>query len=144
MVINKIVNWFKQAKPTPTNEDLCVQIGCHFEEVAEFAEALSPELKHCSLVQLADMFKNKDEPVMALVNDLNREDRIKMLDALGDQSVTGTGVATFMGADFEGALEEINRSNYSKFDADGKPIFNEQGKIMKGENYTKPELEQFV
>lgn len=144
MVINKIVNWFKQAKPTPTNEDLCVQIGCHFEEVAEFAEALSPELKHCSLVQLADMFKNKDEPIMVLVNDLNHNSRIKMLDALGDQVVTGTGVATFMGANFEGVLDEINRSNYSKFDADGKPIFNEQGKIMKGESYTPPELERFV
>lgn len=43
-----------------------------------------------------------------------------------------------MGMDWEGALKEVNRSNYSKFDNEGKPIFLANGKIAKSSNYTPP------
>lgn len=49
-----------------------------------------------------------------------------------------------MGFDMSGALKEVNLSNWSKFDENGNPIFNENGKIVKGENYFKPDLAKFV
>ena len=45
-----------------------------------------------------------------------------------------------LGYDMDAAIDEVDRSNWSKFDEDGKPIFNENGKVMKGPNYTKPKL----
>lgn len=67
-----------------------------------------------------------------------------MLDALADQIVTATGVGTFLGMNVPGALAEVNRSNYSKFNAEGEPIFNENMKVMKGPFYTKPDLTPYI
>lgn len=69
--------------------------------------------------------------------------RLALLDALADQIVTATGVGTFLGMNVPGALAEVNRSNYSKFE-DGEPIFNENKKVMKGKDYTPPDLSSFI
>ena len=74
---------------------------------------------------------------------MNCDIRCELLDALVDQIVTAVGVGHMMGMDVLGALEEINRSNFSKFE-DGKPVFDENGKITKGKDYVKPNLEKFV
>lgn len=66
-----------------------------------------------------------------------------LLDSLADQIVTATGVGTFLGMNVPGALAEVNRSNYSKFE-DGEPIFNENKKVMKGKDYTPPDLTSFI
>ena len=66
----------------------------------------------------------------------------ELLDALCDQIVTAVGVAHMFGMNIEGAMDEVNRSNFSKF-VDGKPVFNEHGKIIKGPNYTPPDLTGF-
>ena len=71
------------------------------------------------------------------------KDRIGLLDSLADQIVTATGVGTFLGMNVPGALAEVNRSNYSKFE-DGEPVFNENKKVMKGKDYTPPDLTPFV
>lgn len=71
------------------------------------------------------------------------KDRIGLLDSLADQIVTATGVGTFLGMNVPGALAEVNRSNYSKFE-DGEPVFNENKKVMKGKDYTPPDLTSFV
>ena len=68
---------------------------------------------------------------------------IELLDALADQIVTATGVGTFLGMDVPGATKEVNRSNYSKFE-NGEPIFNENKKVMKGKDYTPPDLSKFI
>ena len=65
------------------------------------------------------------------------------LDALADGIVTATGMAHMAGMDIVGALGEVNRSNWSKFE-DGKPVFNENGKIAKGKDYSKPELKPYL
>ena len=70
-------------------------------------------------------------------------DRVALLDAICDRIVTGIGMAHMLGMDIIGALDEVNRSNFSKFE-DGKPVFNEHGKIKKGRDYKAPELEKFV
>lgn len=70
-------------------------------------------------------------------------DRNALLDALADQIVTATGVGVFLGMNVPGALGEVNRSNYSKFE-NGEPVFNENKKVMKGKDYTPPDLSKFI
>lgn len=74
---------------------------------------------------------------------IQKEDRQELLDALADQIVTATGVGTFLGMNVPGALAEVNRSNYSKFE-DGEPVFNENKKVMKGKDYTPPDLTPYI
>lgn len=69
--------------------------------------------------------------------------RLALLDSLADQIVTATGVGTFLGMNVPGALAEVNRSNYSKFE-DGEPVFNENMKVMKGKDYTPPDLTPYI
>lgn len=72
------------------------------------------------------------------------EDPLEMLDGLCDQIVTATGVAHMLGYNVVGAMVEVNASNFSKFDEEGKPILNENKKIMKGPNYFKPDLNPYL
>lgn len=71
------------------------------------------------------------------------KDPVELLDSLADQIVTATGVGTFLGMNVPGALAEVNRSNYSKFE-DGEPVFNENKKVMKGKDYTPPDLTPYI
>lgn len=145
MNIEKVIDWFKAAKPNPTEKDKATQIGAHFEEVAEMMAALS-----CNSVQVEQISqefyvcdaidKNSDGKDVELPENWE----IDLLDSLCDQIVTAIGVGYMMGFDMAGALQEVNLSNWSKFDENGNPIFNENGKIVKGENYFKPDLAKFV
>ena len=143
--IKSIKKWFELAKPEPTIEDACVQIGCHYEEVAEMAEAIGDESN--AINSLANDYKSKGDFVFQFVSHLKvkgSEDlKTELLDSLCDQIVTAIGVAHMFGFDIEGALNEVNNSNYSKFE-DGKPVFNEQGKVAKGKDYFAPDLSEFV
>jgi hypothetical protein len=58
---------------------------------------------------------------------------------LADQIVTAVGIASMLDMDIVGALQEVNRSNYSKF-VNGRAVFDENGKIKKGADYSKPDL----
>ena len=80
---------------------------------------------------------------LGAVEELSADARVELLDALCDQIVTAVGVAYMMGMDIEGALAEFNRSNWSKFEG-GVPVFNEQGKIAKGAEYTPSELSGYI
>lgn len=146
MSIKKTQGWFREAVPNADNRTLTVQLGCHFEEVAEMLEAVhivdetgDSQLWTAALgaiESLADALKFGQ----CHIHGANKK---LLLDAIGDQIVTGTGVGTQLGMDVAGALDEINRSNWSKFE-NGKPVFNEHGKIAKGKNYTPPNLEPFI
>ena len=145
MNIEKVIDWFKAAKPNPTEKDKATQIGAHFEEVAEMMAALS-----CNSVQ-AEQISQEFYASDAIDKDIDGRDvalpenwQIELLDALCDQIVTAIGVGYMMGFDMVGALDEVNKSNWSKFDENGNPIFNKNGKIVKGENYFKPDLAKFV
>ena len=133
--ISTILEWFKRAIPEPTDKNRAVQIGCHFEEVGEMLTALW--LDDSSIETLAFLYK-RERTVAA-----DGADRKELLDSLCDQIVTAIGVAHMFKLDICGALNEVNRSNWSKF-VDGQPVFNEHGKIAKGENYTPPDLAPFV
>lgn len=91
-----------------------------------------------ALTKLADLMKADHMAVFA-----SNSNRQAILDALADQIVTATGVGVFLGMNVPGALDEVNRSNYSKFE-NGEPVFNENKKVMKGKNYTPPDLSKFI
>lgn len=135
-----INDWFKVAKPNPTIDDARVQIGCHYEEVAEMMAALMDNSAVYYVTDLSYKYKTLNNPLIQLNSEKRREE---LLDALADQIVTAIGVAHMLGMDITGALAEVNRSNWSKF-VDGKPVFNEHGKIIKGEGYTPPDLTPFI
>lgn len=140
-MINEIKTWFELAKPNPTIEDACVQIGCHYEEVAEMADALADDVKE--ILNLSELWKGTELTSYMWISKFSHHQKIELLDALCDQIVTSVGVAHMLRMDIEGALKEVNRSNFSKFE-NGLPVFNEQGKIAKGKDYTPPSLEDFV
>lgn len=136
--LNKTLEWFVKAVPNPTDKNKSVQVGCCLEEFSELLTALDCSITSHMVSGLADSFKMGDEYI-----DDSHEKRIETLDALCDIIVTATGVAHMLGMDIIGAMQEVNRSNFSKF-VDGKPVFNEQGKIAKPDTYSPPNLEKFV
>lgn len=140
-MIDSIKEWFKAAKPKPTVKDALVQIGCHYEEVAEMADALWDGDVQEIVEDVANKYKYTE--YFSFLDDLPECQRIQLLDALCDQIIAAVGVAHMMGFDIEGALSEVNRSNWSKFEG-GVPVFNEHGKIVKGVEYTPPELSDYI
>ena len=145
MNIEKIINWFKAAKLNPTEKDKTTQIGAHFEEVSEMMQALS-----CNSAQTEQLSQEFyacdaiDKDIDGEFVELPENWEIDLLGSLCDQIVTAIGVGYMMGFNMVGALKEVNLSNWSKFDENGNPIFNENGKIVKGENYFKHDLAKFL
>ena len=137
MPIATIKDWFQLAVPEPTDKNRAVQIGVHLEEVAEMAATFNDADLAATIDVISEQYKT-DTTIR-----LDTVDRTELLDALCDQIVTAVGVAHMFGMDIEGALTEVNRSNWSKF-VDGKPVFDANGKIAKPATYSKPNLEQFV
>lgn len=146
-MITQIKRWLETAFPKPTEKDQATQIGVHLEEVAEFMEAIGSHKAATILVQdVSDNFKQSpniyqdaDGNAITLPEDF----KIQMLDALCDQIVTATSVAHSMGFNIVGAIKEVNASNWSKFE-DGKPLYDANGKVIKGKHYFKPNLKPFL
>jgi predicted HAD superfamily Cof-like phosphohydrolase len=76
----------------------------------------------------------------------NEDDLVEVADALGDMLyiLCGTIIEHGMQHKIEEVFEEIQRSNMSKLGADGKPIYREDGKVLKGPNYFKPNIEEIL
>jgi len=68
----------------------------------------------------------------------------EVADALTDILYVTYGAGYAYGINLDKCFKEVQRSNMSKLGKDGKPIFNEKGKVMKGPNYTKPSLKKFI
>ncbi|UEN68847.1 gp51 [Shigella virus Moo19] len=102
-----------------------------------FSQMALTDLRH-ALRTVSERMKNNSDAIY-----INQEDREELLDSLADQIVTATGVGVFLGMNVPGALDEVNRSNYSKFE-NGEPVFNENKKVMKGKDYTPPDLSKFI
>lgn len=140
MEIKEIKQWFELAVPVPTDKSRAVQIGCHYEEFSEMAVALDDDSLAARISKTADGYK---ENMIVPIHFWDKDEKLDLLDALCDQIVTAIGVAHMFGFDIEGALKEVNRSNFSKF-IDGKPVFNEQGKIAKPASYSPPRLTPYI
>lgn len=147
MTIPCIKQWFTLAVPTPTDKNRSVQLGVHMEEVVEMLDAIVPNSPLADAMRAVadDMKAGPETPEEAeyMRGVFARIDRTELLDALCDQIVTAVGVAHMFGLDIEGALAEVNRSNWSKF-VDGKPTFDANGKIAKPATYSKPDLTPFL
>lgn len=148
--IRQIKAWFEVAVPAPSHHNSCTQLAVHFEEVAEMLTALvqagntTQSQEQLSFSQDVVNFIQRQMKAKSIDLDFDKIDRINLLDALCDQIVTAVGVAHMFGMDIEAALLEVGRSNDSKFDENGSPIFDNQNKIIKGPNYHKPNLSPFI
>ena len=84
------------------------------------------------------------EELQELNEAMNNNDLLEVADALTDILYVTYGAGHAFGIDLDKCFEEVQNSNMSKLGGDGKPIYNESGKVMKGPNYFKPDLSKFV
>ena len=75
---------------------------------------------------------------------IEEKDIVEVADALTDLLYVVYGAGHSWGIDLDKCFKEVQRSNISKLGIDGKPIYNEHGKVMKGPNYSKPNLKKFI
>ena len=120
----------------------------NFEDVKTFMETFG------QMVRTKPQFPN--EKTMQLRYDLIKEElnelelamKAKNLkevaDALADILYVTYGAGYAYGIDLDKCFKEVQRANMSKLGTDGKPIYNDKGKVMKGPNYSEPNLKQFV
>ena len=85
-----------------------------------------------------------EEELSELKEAIKNKDIKEVADALTDILYVTYGAGHAFGIDLDQCFDEVQRSNMSKLDENGKPIFNEHGKVLKGPNYFKPNLEKFV
>ncbi len=91
-------------------------------------------------------FNLMDEENKEYLEAANNDDLVEVADALGDMLyiLCGTILEHGMQYKIEEVFEEIQRSNMSKLGADGKPIYREDGKVLKGPNYFKPDIQTII
>lgn len=150
--ISQIVSWMETAVPQSSisPENRHTQLGVHFEEIGEMLEAFLPAMNTPSGKEQVTFFRDviayaeKQLKGSKIQVDLDKLDRVALLDALCDQIVTAVGIAHVFSLDVEGALQEVANSNDTKFDIKGEPIFNQHQKIIKGPNYKSPDLNRFI
>lgn len=139
MSIESIALWHRRGRPDPTAREFDIQLGCHFEEIVEMLSVINTTENdtlvraRAALGWLADGLKRGN--IQAYISD-----RGEFLDAVADQIVTGVGAAHCAGMQVVEAVERVNASNWSKYDVDGNPVFDDNGKIKKGPNYAPPDL----
>jgi len=120
----------------------------NFEDVRIFMETFGqivrtkPQFPDQRTMQLRlDLIK---EELKELDDAVNKKDLKEIADALTDILYVTYGAGYAYGINLDKCFKEVQKSNMSKLGKDGKPIFNESGKVMKGPNYIKPNLKQFV
>ena len=120
----------------------------NFEKVKEFMTTFGQEVKDKAEFpneKIVDLRKKLiDEEFNELKDAINENDLIEVADALTDILVVTYGAGVAFGIDLDKCFKEVHRSNMSKLSEDGKPIYNEFGKVMKGPNYFKPNLKQYL
>ena len=84
------------------------------------------------------------EELAELKDAMEKKDLLEVADALTDILYVTYGAGHAFGIDLDKCFQEVQNSNMSKLDENGKPIYNESGKVMKGPNYFKPDLSKFV
>ena len=84
------------------------------------------------------------EELEELTEAMNNKDLLEVADALTDILYVTYGAGHSFGIDLDKCFNEVQNSNMSKLDENGKPIYNDAGKVMKGPNYFKPDLSKFI
>ena len=84
------------------------------------------------------------EELDELTESIKNKDLLEVADALTDILYVTYGAGHAFGIDLDKCFDEVQNSNMSKLGEDGKPIYNDSGKVMKGPNYFKPDLSKYV
>ena len=120
----------------------------NFSSVKKFMETFGQEVKNKAEFpseKIQDLRVSLiDEELSELKEAIENKDIKEVADALTDILYVTYGAGHAFGIDLDKCFDEVQRSNMSKLDENGKPIFNEQGKVLKGPNYFKPNLEKFI
>jgi len=120
----------------------------NFEDVKKFMKTFGqiirtkPQFPDEKTIQLRfDLIK---EEINELEDAIKTKNLTEVADALTDILYVTYGAGCAYGIDLDKCFKEVQRANMSKLGNDGKPIFNDKGKVMKGPNYSAPNLKQFI
>lgn len=127
-------------QPTvPDTKIVKLRLALILEEFIELTEACLNEESQTSQELLSTLHGAMDT-VKALTDENLSVSLVDVADALTDINYVVYGAGHCFGVNLDACMEEVQRSNMSKLGQDGKPIYNEHGKIMKGPNYQAPDL----
>ena len=120
----------------------------NFSKVGTFMKTFGQEVKDKPAFSTDKINKLRidliKEELEELTEAMNNNDLLEVADALTDILYVTYGAGHAFGIDLDKCFEEVQNSNMSKLDENGKPIYNESGKVMKGPHYFKPDLSKFV
>ena len=120
----------------------------NFSKVGIFMKTFGQEVKNKPSFSTDKINKLRidliKEELTELTEAMNNKDLLEVADALTDILYVTYGAGHAFGIDLDKCFDEVQNSNMSKLDNDGKPIFNNDGKVMKGPNYFKPDLNKFL
>ncbi len=120
----------------------------NFESVKKFMETFGQEIKEKASFPNDKITSLRYELIKEELDELkeaiDKRDIKEVADALTDILYVTYGAGHAFGINLDKCFEEVQNSNMSKLGKDGKPIYNENGKVMKGPNYFKPNLSKFV
>ena len=120
----------------------------NFESVKKFMEVFGQEVKTKAEFPSEKIIKLRYNLIKEELDEfeqaLKDQDIKEVADALTDILYVTYGAGHAFGIDLNKCFDEVQRSNMSKLGDDGKPIYNEQGKVMKGPKYFQPDLKKFI
>ena len=120
----------------------------NFEKVGLFMKTFGQEIKTNASLSSDKINKLRieliEEELEELKDAINKKDLKETVDALTDILYVVYGAGHAFGVNLDKCFEEVQNSNMSKLGEDGKPLYNENGKVMKGPNYFKPNFDQFL
>ena len=120
----------------------------NFERVKKFMKTFGQEVKDNPSFSTDKINKLRidliNEELEELTEAMKNKDLLEVADALTDILYVTYGAGHAFGINLDKCFEEVQNSNMSKLDDNGKPIYNENGKVMKGPNYFKPNLSKFI
>lgn len=120
----------------------------NFEKVGDFMEAFGQEVLYIPTMPDFNLSALRldliEEEVQELRDGLDKKSILEIADALTDILYVVYGAGHAFGIDLDDCFHEVHSSNMTKLGADGRPLYREDGKVMKGPNYREPDLTKFV
>ena len=120
----------------------------NFEKVGVFMKTFGQNVKQSSSFSSEKINALRvsliKEELNELIEAMNKKDLVEVADALTDLLYVTYGAGHAFGINLDNCFEEVQNSNMSKLDNNGKPIYNDKGKVMKGPNYFRPDLSKFI
>ena len=120
----------------------------NFNKVGSFMKTFGQEIKNVPSFSSDKINKLRIDLIKEELDELreamSNNDILEVADALTDILYVTYGAGHAFGINLDKCFDEVQNSNMSKLDQNGKPIYNDAGKVMKGPNYFKPNLSKFV